>query len=45
MTHDSAPELLALHGVRILGGPSADAIAQRFGLDLATLGIPRGTDG
>lgn len=32
MTHDSAPELLALHGVRILGGPSTRAVAERFGL-------------
>lgn len=26
------PALLALHGVRVLGGPSVDAIAERFGL-------------
>lgn len=35
MTHRSAPELLALHGVRVLGGPSAVAIADRFGLNAA----------
>lgn len=33
MSHHSSPELLALHGVRVLGGPSAAAIATRFGLD------------
>lgn len=35
MSHRSAPELLALHGVRILGGPSAAAIAERFWLNAA----------
>ncbi len=35
MTHDSPPELLALHGVRILGGPSSQAVAERFGLATA----------
>ena len=33
MSHRSAPELLALHGVRVLGGPTVVAIAERFGLD------------
>lgn len=33
--HRSAPEVLVLHGVRVLGGPSAAAIAERFGLDPA----------
>lgn len=28
----SDPALLALHGVRVLGGPSAEKIARRFGL-------------
>lgn len=28
----SDPELLALHGVRVLGGPSAEAVAHRFRL-------------
>jgi hypothetical protein len=37
VTHDSPPELLALHGVRILGGPSAGAIAERFGLSTGTV--------
>lgn len=32
MTHVSAAGLLALHGVRILGGPTVGAIAERFGL-------------
>lgn len=32
MTHRSAPELLVLHAVRVLGGPSTAAIAERFGL-------------
>lgn len=32
MTHASAPELLALHGVRVLGMASAAAVAARFGL-------------
>lgn len=32
MAHHSTPELLALHGVRVLGGPSAAAIAERFRL-------------
>lgn len=31
----SAPELLVLHGVRVLGGPSTAAIAERFGLSAA----------
>lgn len=35
MGHRSAPALLALHGVRVLGGPSAVAIAERFGLNAA----------
>lgn len=37
MSHRSAPELLALHGVRVLGGPSAAAIAERFELSEADL--------
>jgi hypothetical protein len=32
VTHTSAPELLILHGVRILGGPSVPAVAERFSL-------------
>lgn len=32
MAHASEPALLALHGVRVLGGPSAAAIAERFDL-------------
>lgn len=32
MRHRSAPALLAVHGVRVLGGPSVEAIAARFGL-------------
>ncbi|MGC3956308.1 MAG: transcriptional regulator [Propionicimonas sp.] len=32
MTYRSTPELLVLHGARVLGGPSAAAIATRFGL-------------
>lgn len=35
MSRRSAPALLALHGVRVLGGPSVDAVAQRFGLPSA----------
>ncbi len=35
MSHRSAPELLALHGVRVLGGPSVAAIAERFGMPAA----------
>ncbi|MGV8967234.1 MAG: transcriptional regulator [Cellulomonas sp.] len=35
MTRDSAPDLVALHGVRILGFADTPAIAQRFGLDVA----------
>lgn len=35
MSRRSTPELLALHGVRVLGGPSAAAIAERFGLGAA----------
>lgn len=35
MTDDSPPDLLALHGVRVLGGPTAAAIAERFGLAAA----------
>ena len=34
MSRRSTPELLTLHGVRVLGGPSAAAIAERFALDL-----------
>lgn len=30
MSHRSTTELLALHGVRVLGGPTAGAIAERF---------------
>ncbi len=32
MSHRSDPALLALHGVRVLGGPSAAEIADRFNL-------------
>lgn len=32
MVARSAPDLLALHGVRVLGGPSTEAVARRFGL-------------
>jgi hypothetical protein len=32
VTHTSVPEDLALHGVRILGFPSAQRVADRFGL-------------
>lgn len=35
MTHRSGPALLALHGVRVLGGRSAAAIAERFRLNAA----------
>jgi hypothetical protein len=31
--HRSSPELLAFHGVRVLGSPSADQLARRFRLD------------
>ncbi|MCW5954176.1 MAG: transcriptional regulator, partial [Propionibacteriaceae bacterium] len=37
MTHRSGVELLTLHGVRVLGGPSTGAIADRFGLDPAVV--------
>ncbi|MCA0295585.1 MAG: transcriptional regulator [Actinobacteria bacterium] len=30
MSRRSEPALLALHGVRVLGGPSVDAVAERF---------------
>ncbi|GAB2697592.1 transcriptional regulator [Thalassiella azotivora] len=33
MTHVSAPDLLALHGVRVLGWASAPAVAARYDLD------------
>lgn len=32
MSAASEPALLALHGVRVLGGPSAAAVAERYGL-------------
>ncbi|MGB7963174.1 MAG: transcriptional regulator [Propionicimonas sp.] len=32
MTHQSPASLLTLHGVRVLGGPSTAAIAERFNL-------------
>lgn len=32
MAHRSEPALLSLHGVRVLGGPSASQVAQRFRL-------------
>lgn len=35
MSHRSAPQLLALHGVRILGAPTIAQVAERFGLDPA----------
>jgi hypothetical protein len=35
MSHRSEPSLLALHGVRVLGSPSAAAIAERFSLPAA----------
>ena len=35
MTRESAPELLVLHAVRILGFADAPAVAHRFGLDPA----------
>jgi hypothetical protein len=35
MSHRSEPALLALHGVRVLGGPSVAAIAERFSLPSA----------
>ena len=35
MSAGSGPGLLTLHGVRVLGGPSAQAIADRFGLPVA----------
>ena len=37
MSHDSPPGLLTLHGLRILGGPTVAAIAERFGLAAADL--------
>lgn len=37
MSHRSAPELLALHGVRVLGGPSVEAIADRFDLPVTVV--------
>lgn len=37
MSHRSAPELLALHGVRILGGPTVERVAERFRLDPAAV--------
>ncbi len=33
--HPSSPELLALHGVRVLGAPTIDLLARRFRLDAA----------
>lgn len=33
MAHESAPELLALHAVRVVGFGEAPALARRFGLD------------
>lgn len=35
MSHRSAPQLLALHGVRILGGPTVERVAKRHHLDPA----------
>ncbi len=35
MTYRSAPDDLALHGLRILGFPTAGHIARRYGLDIA----------
>lgn len=37
MSHRSSPEMLALHGVRVLGGPSVEAIARRFDLPAAAV--------
>ena len=37
MAHHSTPDLLALHGVRVLGGPSTTAIAERFRLSAHTV--------
>lgn len=36
MTRPSDPEDLALHGIRVLGFPTASRIASRFGLDPGT---------
>ena len=33
MTADSAPELLVLHAVRLVGFADTDVLARRFGLD------------
>lgn len=32
MSHRSEPALLALHGVRVLGGPGVGAVAERYGM-------------
>jgi hypothetical protein len=37
MTYVSAPEDLALHGVRVLGFPTASRVAARYGLDTSTV--------
>ncbi|MCB0912820.1 MAG: transcriptional regulator [Propionibacteriaceae bacterium] len=37
MSHPSSPGLLALHGVRVLGGPSVEMIANRFDLPVAVV--------
>ena len=37
MTHLSAAEDLALHGVRVLGFPTAARVAARYGLDVGTV--------
>jgi hypothetical protein len=38
MTHASAPDDLTLHGVRVLGFPTASRVAARYGLDAGTVG-------
>ncbi|MBB2747056.1 UNVERIFIED_ORG: hypothetical protein FHR35_006935 [Microbispora rosea subsp. rosea] len=35
MTRDSAPDLLVLHAVRVLGFADTPEVAQRYGLDTA----------
>ena len=37
MAYPSAPEDLALHGVRVLGFPAASRVAGRYGLDPGTV--------
>jgi hypothetical protein len=49
MTHASTPEDLALHGVRVLGFPTASRVAARYGLgatgSTATTGTPATSSG